>query len=275
MADDIMLQSDIGPITKKLTAETLKNVGIEKGNIVMVHSRIFTIGKLAGLKDKKRVLNCFIDALLEVVGEEGTLIFPTFTLSVCKTGVFDILRTKSEVGVLSEIARNRQDSVRASHPFYSVAFIGKEKFQNVCVDTCFGENSIFDIIHKENLKDDEDVKLLSIGVEIPPSVFTYIHYIEEIMKVPYRYHKEFKGKLIDCDGDEKQFRTSFYVRDLDVPVVFDAEKCWGLWQEKKIVDVENFGNSSICAVSEADIYKVTSEVIKDDPEFLCLGGYDK
>src|SRR3989338_6088228 len=150
--DKTLLQSENGFITKNNIIRTLKEVGLQVGDIVMVHSRMFTLGKLADVKNKEDVLNSFIDSLLEVVGDQGTLIFPTFTLLVCKKGLFDVDNTKSEMGVLSEAARIRADSSRTAHPIYSVVIIGKDKelFLNANITTCFGENSVFDLFHKEN-----------------------------------------------------------------------------------------------------------------------------
>ncbi len=259
--DKIFFETNNGPLTQEDFLNSLKLSGINYGDTVMVHTQVFTIGKLAKAITKEELTNMLIDSLLMSVGPEGTLIFPTFNFEYCKTSHFDSYKTPSAMGLLSEAARLRSDSIRTDHPIYSVAIMGSdaERFHGASLKTCFGKESLFAQLHEENEKTGK-VKFLTIGIESPPIALTYVHHLEELQNVPYRYHKDFSG-------------VDFFVRDEKVKVVYDDVACWNLWKENKIENCINFGNSIICMVPEKELYEVTMNKIESDPEFLCKGGY--
>ncbi len=74
-----------------------------------------------------------IDALLETVGPEGTIMMNTFTEFFYPTEVelemvdyvFDVESTGANTGIIPETFRKRDDGVRSRHPTFSVAAIGK------------------------------------------------------------------------------------------------------------------------------------------------------
>ena len=67
----------------------------------------------------------------EVIGKGGTVVFPTYpnhrisSYEWLKQGnVFDVRRTPSYTGILTEFARRQRDAVRSLHPTKSVCAIG-------------------------------------------------------------------------------------------------------------------------------------------------------
>ena len=60
-------------ITKKHIQNGLRKVGIENGDVVFVHSSLSSFGHVEGAADT------VIDALVETVGNEGTIVMPAFT----------------------------------------------------------------------------------------------------------------------------------------------------------------------------------------------------
>lgn len=59
------------PITKKSLLEDLKGLGIEKGDTLLVHSSLSSLGWVCGGAQS------VIMALIEAVGKEGTIVMPT------------------------------------------------------------------------------------------------------------------------------------------------------------------------------------------------------
>ena len=53
--------------------EDLKNLGIKKGDIVLMHSSYKSLGVIEG------GAKTFFEAFLDVIGEEGTLILPALS----------------------------------------------------------------------------------------------------------------------------------------------------------------------------------------------------
>jgi aminoglycoside 3-N-acetyltransferase len=276
MGDRTLFSSSAGPVGRGTLTECLREVGVSKGDSLMIHSSLFSLGRVQPGVQQGEVVGTVIEVLQEAVGGEGSLIFPTFTLSFCRTGHFDVQNTRSEMGALSEAARKMEMAVRTRHPVYSVAVLGPifEILAQADTQTCFGEGSLFDRLHQLNLTEASGgkVKFLTIGIGVPPNAITYLHYLEEKMKVPYRYHKVFEGFLIE-GGVRKSVRTRFYVRDLEGDVVFDGNVCWALWQKHKISTTRQLGNSMVCLLREKDVHDVTVDAIREKADFLCLGGY--
>lgn len=69
----------------------------------------------------------------EVIGREGTVVFPTYpnhrlsSYEWLKQGnIFDVRRTPSYTGILTEFARRQRKAIRSLHPTKSVCAIGPE-----------------------------------------------------------------------------------------------------------------------------------------------------
>lgn len=258
--------------------EVVVAAGIKSRDIVMVHSRLFTIGRVIPGMTKTDVAGAFVSALRRAVGEEGTLIFPTFTLSVCESGHCNLQTTPSEMGVLSEFVRLMEGVERTPHPFYSVAVLGanQEFLSGLDVSTSFGTHSIFDRLHSFNASGPglNRVKFLTLGINCPPEGITYIHSIEEKLRVPYRFHKKFEGKISD-QGQTQRYAVDFFVRKRDAENHFDGERCWSLFKAQKQISLEVLGDSVACVAPESSVYRALVEAISIESDFLCRGGYQQ
>jgi len=278
MTDEALFTSKRGIITPKDISNVFSSVGIKNGDIVMVHARLLTLGRTAKGVDKEKLADALIEAFMQAVGPKGMIIFPTFTFSVCKSGLFDVNETKSEMGLLSEHVRTRNGNPRMHHPFFSVSILGEQKdlFSSVNLNTCFGENSFFDILHKLNVTSayKGKVKFLTLGIDLPPEAVTYIHSIEEKLAVPYRYHKNFQGNIRD-KHNVTPYDVQFFVRDLTTEVVFDAEACWKLLKVEEDIKTERLGDSFVAMLPEATVFSALVSRIAQESDFLCKGGYNK
>lgn len=277
MSDRTILEGRAGvPVSRSAIENALARAGITSGDIVMVHSRLFTVGKIPPGVERDEVSGAFLTALEQAVGPDGLVVVPTFTLSVCETGVFDVSSTPSEMGALTEYARLSAPRRRTHHPIYSAVMLGApvELFANLNAATCFGSNSLFDRLHTLNSvgATRERVKFLTVGIACPPEGITYIHSVEEKKDVPYRYHKSFHG-TIHKDGLTSPYEVDFFVRDRDAGVEFDGSRCWELLRDKDGVQTAALGDSFVCVIPERVIFEAISEAITAQPDVLCRGGY--
>ena len=72
----------------EILVEDLKNLGLEKGDTVIVHSSLKSMGQVDG------GANTVIDAIIEVIGNDGTVLFPAFSWDPCiSTLKFDAKNT--------------------------------------------------------------------------------------------------------------------------------------------------------------------------------------
>jgi aminoglycoside N3'-acetyltransferase len=111
-------------ITKDQIRTDLRKMGITEGDHVAVTLSFKSIGFVNGGPD------AFIDALLEVVGPEGTIMMNTFTLSfpiaeIPSDYVFDPASTVPYTGLVPKTLMKRDASVRSRHPTGSVVSIGR------------------------------------------------------------------------------------------------------------------------------------------------------
>lgn len=245
--------------------KSLKAVKADCCDILFIHSELgFGIPR-SGLK-RKQYFKLIFDAIQSL--GVNTLIFPTFTFSFSNYEDYDVLKSKSKMGALTEYARKLPEAVRSKDPLMSVVVIGKDKaiIKNLGKNS-IGKESIFDRLHKCN-----NVRFLFLGTDID-QCFTHMHYIEEINNVPYRYNKKFSGNIIDEKGMCVEDTYTLYVKYRDViPVVpksFEEE----LVKQGKYIKVE-FGDSTIGCFTEKDSFEATVKWLNDDINCFLDESYD-
>ena len=239
--------------------KAISESGIKNGDVLMVHADLARFGKLGEITDKKEFANVFIDAFLKVIGKKGTLIVPTFTYSFCNNEIYDPGNTPSAVGLFTEELRKRKDAFRSIHPIFSVAAIGKmakELTSNLSKNS-FGEGSVYDKLLKV-----KNSKYVIFGVDY--FACTQIHYIEEMLKAPYRYVKKFKGKI---KNKNKEYRDEyeFYVRPLDKSAVPDFDKIEKWLLDAGFLKKAPFGHAFISVAKISDIVRQGIKMFKKDP----------
>jgi len=235
---------------------TLREIGAGETDILFVHSELSfgVINKDIGREKLKELL-------VEILCELGvkTLIFPTFTFSFCNEQVYDIEKSKTAMGMLPEYIRKRADSIRTDDPMLSVTILGEScGLDEMTGESSCGEGGIFGALKRSGKR----VKFLFLGTTVN-MCFTYLHYIEEVKKVPYRYLREFCGKIIK-DGNEYDSRVLLNVRYKDViatlPCGFEGELI-----NRGILKKACVGASSVSCVDEAGAYKYIEGLIDQNP----------
>jgi aminoglycoside 3-N-acetyltransferase len=116
--------SERARITEDQIRTDLRKMGISKGDHVAVTLSFKSIGFVNGGPD------AFIDALLDAVGPEGTIMMNTFTSSfpiaeIPSDYVFDPETTAPYTGLVPGALMKRTASVRSRHPTCSVVSIGR------------------------------------------------------------------------------------------------------------------------------------------------------
>lgn len=154
-------------------------------------------------------IDLFIDEIIDRVGEEGVIVFPTYNWDYCKSMSFDYRFTPGLTGSLGNAALKRADFKRTKHPIYSFAVWGIHKDKLVMLQNkgSFSSNSPFGFFRINNYK------MLLLNVEYENS-FTFIHYVEQQCKVNYRYNKCFNSIYISINGKKKYDKFYMYVRKL-------------------------------------------------------------
>lgn len=197
------------PLTTADIVKDLQNIGVAKGDTVLVHSSLSRIGKL---QDGPKTL---VDALFEVVGAEGNVLMPTSPNNVYQlnyirnTPHFDVKNSPSKTGKITEYFRTLPDAVRSIHPTEPVSAIGPKAryfteghFGQL---TPYNENSPFFKVSKDG------GKILYIGVTLSMAG-TNLHTLEDAVdfKFPVYYSEIFDFKVIDNQGKEHIVKTKVH-----------------------------------------------------------------
>lgn len=171
-------------ITKDGLVKAFREAGLEKGDTILVHSNISSFGVVENFTKKKQ-LETFYDAFMEVLGEEGTLCVPAFFYEYARYGTsFDIKLSpvSMELGVFSKYIVSLPNSKRSPMPTTSIAAIGKnaEYICEIKNRHGYGEDSAWDRMYKLN------TKITIIGTE---NGMTFSHYVDYRVGLPYLYTK--------------------------------------------------------------------------------------
>lgn len=199
----------------------LSKIGICKGDIVDVASDLLSFMIYCRQKKLKFNPNHFIDILLDLIGEEGTVLIRTFTWAFCRGDTFDILNTPSEVGSLGNIAMKRDDFKRTKHPIYSWSVYGKDQDYLISLNNSdsFGCNTPWEYFCNNN------AKLVLLG-NTDVLAITVIHHFEQILNVPYRANKIFESEYINELGEHSIRRYSMFVSPLNIKTENFIDKWW-------------------------------------------------
>jgi aminoglycoside 3-N-acetyltransferase len=120
----MQLQTTANAITKTRLIEDLKQIGVCEGDTLAVTLSLKSIGYIDGGADT------FIDALLEAVGPQGTLMMNAYTdalpaSEIRSDYIFDPAVTEPNTGIAPKKLLKRTGAIRSTHPVCSVVAIGK------------------------------------------------------------------------------------------------------------------------------------------------------
>jgi aminoglycoside 3-N-acetyltransferase len=105
-------------VTTADIAAGLRRLGLRRGDKVVVHSSLSSFGFVDG------GAYAVLDALMEVVGQTGTLVFPTFNHG--RYMPFDRNASPSFNGRLTETFRHLPGVIRGNHPTHAYAVWGRD-----------------------------------------------------------------------------------------------------------------------------------------------------
>jgi aminoglycoside 3-N-acetyltransferase len=193
----------------------LKDTGVQEGDLVFFALRAFTVGRLKGAYSKEVFCRMYLDSILNVIGDEGTLVVPTYSQQVGRFGLPYIHEeTQTLNGIFSEFIRTQPQSVRSFHPVFSLSAFGpdaKHLFGNVGVNA-FGINSAYDRIFKRG------GHCICLGFEYNLGFIVYgTHYVECTYGVPYFYNKVLDAEVYkDGKRSDKVFVLNVRYTDFDI-----------------------------------------------------------
>lgn len=246
-------------LNKKNIFKILSKLGLSSSCIVMIHGDAGPAAQIRSKKNQNK-LDEFIKIILAFFSE-GTVLVPTYTYSSIKSKNFNPDTSKSELGQFSEFFRIYPGVVRTSHPIFSFSVYGKNKeiFLNTKLSDCFGNGTIFDKFYKFN------GKILCIGCSIDRS--TFVHYVEQKIKVSYRYFKNFYFNLI-IKGIKKKIKTKYFVRRLSFKTEVDLSLLKIMALKSNTLKQCNIGRFPISSISSQSFFRIAKNLYDLNPYSL-------
>jgi len=197
----------------ELTSIITERLGLGSGDVVYVHS---SVDRLNLVFPFYRIL----PLIQKVIGGTGTVLFPTYpnrspvsSYEYLRAGnVFDVRRTPSFTGLLTEFGRRHPHAIRSLHPTKSVCAIGPRA--EWLTSTHQASPYPYDRQSPYYKLVECDAKIIGIGVWT--EYLSFVYGVDDAMKSnpPVRtYHPEiFRATCINYRGDTEIVET--YAHDM-------------------------------------------------------------
>lgn len=245
-------------------ASALEAVGVRRGDVLFSHSNVGYFGLPEAGRTPEAVFSTIVGAIQDVIGEEGTLVVPTFSYSFCRRQPFDPANTPSTCGAFTEMVRRHPDARRSVEPIFSVAALGaraEELTADVSAE-CFGAGSFW----QRFLQHDGIICNLNFDAGS-----TFVHYVERCLGVPYRFDKLFPG-VVEEDGRRRKMGAVFFCQDLTNPLTGAAFEPFDVLARKRgLARSERVGRGAVVAIRARDTFALIEEQLKHDPWLLTVG----
>ncbi|NKB67866.1 MAG: aminoglycoside N(3)-acetyltransferase [Candidatus Latescibacteria bacterium] len=228
-----------------------RRLGLDAGDIVFVHSSLGSIGYVEGGADT------VVDALLGVLGDDGTLVVPTFTFGQ-QDRPFNPATDPSGMGRISETVRTRPQALRSIHRSHSVAAIGRqaETITSVHGPAALAADGPFGQLYAL------DARILLLGVSY--QTCTFLHVAELLVQVPYRQSERRQDRVLEADGRQRPLMTDAHKQTADFPGN-DFNKFGRIMEERGLVHIYPVGNAMARLFKARDALPLGIECYRQDP----------
>lgn len=244
-------------LTKEDLIEQFRKCGVAEGQTIFVHTSLKSLGFVVGGAET------LIRALLEIVGEEGTLMMPSQTWKNLDPTIgvhwevpekyWPIIRENwpaydKEItpaigmGVVAEMFRKWPGAKRTNHPARSIAAVGKYAeyiTEEHDLSNIFGENSPIDKLYKL----DGYVLLIGVGYEKNTS----LHLAETRANFSSKkFTNESSAIMVNGKREWVTYRTQA-VDDQDFV------KLGKIYDDEKKIKINKVGNSDVRFIKQREL----------------------
>ncbi|MBT3379384.1 MAG: hypothetical protein HN742_32930 [Lentisphaerae bacterium] len=225
----------------------LRELGVGPGMDLMVHSSLSAIGCVRGGADS------VVDALLEAIGPQGTLLMPSFNHKAAD--VYNPLTTPTTNGAIADAMWRRSEAARSNHPTHAVAAIGP-KAEPWCADhirigVWSADSPIGQLIHSGGY-------ILALGVDHRSS--TAYHVAEISMNAPCLEQFTLQRPVVDAAGAVKNVSCMRW-RDGVCPV--SPGLLNSALDEAQLQQRGKIGNATSALVKATDLWAMRRKHLQD------------
>ena len=242
----------------------LRRMGINAGDTLFLRADIGSVGRIS--KSEAQTYHPFLEALLETVGPEGTIVSlaytPSYFLRAPRDKAFD-RHTKSTAGALPNMMLSHSDHFRSGHPTNSVVAIGRNA---EFLTEGLGPNSpAYEPIRRIV---ELDAKMLLVGIAESSPGFTTAHLAEYDLGLHRRVI--FPQLLRTYYRGENNSIHLFKRNDAGL-CSFSFAKFYSEYIKNGLLVTGNVGSSYSIMLGARAAYDLERSILKDQPRFNICG----
>lgn len=235
----------------------LRRMGVSESDTLLVHSNFEPHSGFRGTPQD------LVNALAELVGDKGNLLMVSIPFRgssydhLMLNKVFDVRKTLSMMGLVTEIFRRKKGTLRSLHPTHPVLAYGKDAAGLVeghekCLYPC-GPGSPFDKFRAARGK----ILFFDVGF----GSITFFHYVEHLLQAqaprPVYDERLFEATVVDAMGEKVTVRTYAFNKAL----VRNAQKLEAEMLRAGKIKNGRVGNSRMLLVFAEDVVECQSAMV--------------
>jgi aminoglycoside 3-N-acetyltransferase len=217
---------------KKKIKVLFKKLKIKKNDNIVIHSNFAGILQFKNFRNED-LYKSFFETVKKIIGNNGTILIPTYNYDFTRGGLFDKKKTESQVGSFSNYLLKKYYKNRTKEPIFNHLIFGrlKNKLMKCEIKEAFGNKSIFAMMQKFKFK--------IVCFCCSPNNITFLHYIERLANVKYRYNKIFSGFILK-NKKKIKFKLKYFAKRKVNKNYIMEEKLIKLLNQKEFI-VKRFG----------------------------------
>jgi aminoglycoside 3-N-acetyltransferase len=241
--------------------DKLRSMGIVEGDTVFMHS---SFGVHNGFKDGPQKI---IDCILSVIGSSGNLLMVSMGYHGIPARVylragekFDVLKTVSHVGIITEIFRRKKGVVRSLSPTNPVLAFGPDAYWLVAdhhrVMYPCGNGSPFAKVLKLNAK--------ALFFDTPFSSMTFYHYLEDHFKesLSVQLYDETPIESTVIDAGRNELKIKVYLFNEAAVRRRNIHKLEKTLRKNGLIKTSKIGNTALRLVSLNDVVDHVQKMVE-------------
>lgn len=237
----------------------LKTMGLTAGDTILMHSAFRTFNGFAGTPDQ--VIAC----VLNVIGPSGNLVmmsapYTGSTAAYLRTGVrFDVQRTPSAMGVITEIFRQRPGTVRSLNPAHPIVALGPAAKWLIADH----EHTPYSCGRGSPFAKLVQVKAKALLFDVSLRNMTFFHYVQDVFQEssPVNLYEDvpIDTIVIDAHGNERMVKTYVFSRALK------RHRSPNLRQtliQSNLVNHQTIGNTNLIVLNLQDVVDCAERMVR-------------
>ena len=236
----------------------LRSMGIKETDTLLLHSNFEPMSGFTGSPLD------LVNAFAELLGSRGNLLMVSLPFRgtaydyLASNKVFNVRKTLSMMGLVTEMFRRRPGTVRSLHPTHPVLACGKDADWLVaghedCLFPC-GPGTPFDKFRQLNGK----ILFFDVGME----AITFFHHVEDLVKdrlsFPVYDERLFSVSAVDAAGNARTIQTYAFNRH----VIRRADKLRDEMARRGQIRKGRIGNSRLLLVTAADVVECQTRMVE-------------